>query len=175
MGDRCSVTLTLNGHLETGDQVEKLFKVLATYDYHPRYGERPVAQQMADQDYPIEVYCDEVNYGNTEDLEGELEDIEGLAWSLDKGAGGGYGPSSSSYSPDRGFASASNTDYDGDPCLTAYSLREMLVKPNPLREIREWLQEAAEAQGLDLPDLTLGEDAKRAVAAAIAKGALEIA
>lgn len=175
MGDRCDVTLTLKGHLETWAQVQKLMEVLDTHGLGPQWNEPPLLQQLIDAAYPIQAYCEEVNYGNTEDLETDMEAIEGLGWTFDKTAGGGYGPSSSSYFPGLGHYQSSEQLHDGDPALGHYQLRTILAQPNPLTKIREWMQEQDKATGNDLPDITLGDDAKRGVAAMLAKAALQIA
>lgn len=173
MGDRCYLMLTLNGHIETLDQLNEIAKMFAE-----RFDENSADRVVEKIAYAVATGFNpsfemhECNYANIDDEETLLQ-ICKMAYSVRHEAGGDYPGGRWFWSPEDGRFEA--IDADGECVLMLSQLKFALAKDDPLAEIKELVANADRAGGPGKPTFSVSDEVKVHLAKIVACQVLKVA
>jgi hypothetical protein len=170
MGDRCYLSIEIRGPITSLKTLVKVVKAISEENLYPNGGGNDYLGELIAPGLPT-FSADEVNYANIDDLEVVLQGL-GVAYSVDHGSGGDYGPGCWSWCPEHGRSEA-DMAHGGGPVLDI-SVIEHAINKKGLDGVKKLLTTAWRAAGKkDLPEkMVFGGNAERYVAKRLAAEAL---
>ena len=161
MGDRCSVTVTLHGHIETievfKEVVEAIHSELLVFDSNAREVATAMREAAEDNTNPY-FEADEVNYGNIEPLEDVLK-AHRIDYHVDQSNGDNYPGEARSYC-------SSDDSYEksiycfGDAVFYANELTAAVASSDCKKFVEDLLASADRSRGVGLPSFSLGHEVR---------------
>jgi hypothetical protein len=171
VSDTCWLGLQLHGDIESPWTLVRVCKAIrdeGLVDEFDAGSDITVRDMLGYLDIHTTFVKYECSYGNIEDLEATLQRL-GVSYSVDQGAGNGYGAMLWSYTPDDGRNTVIASD--GEAMFSVESVDRQLTIGG-VSAVNEMIADAHKAVGGALPPLSLSGRAERMVSALMMKEAL---
>lgn len=183
MGDRCYLSFTVRGHVNTVQQMTNIIEALQTQGMEAEtYVNGPNGQYTRIDGLEEEFLnailhnenpCfvdEECNYANIEGLEQVMQTM-GIAYNVSHGSGSEYPAGVFSWCREFGRHEAVQGEGGGGTMLDLSAVKAVLDDPTALAQL---IVDAEKAEGEGLPNFTVGEEVRQYFAPQIAKAALGI-
>jgi hypothetical protein len=158
MGDRCRLTTSIHGHIETVEQLGKIIEALEleclTPESGPDHEDYYKQFLLAIEQNEAASFTDEqCNYAEIDAAEKALQAL-GMPYFVSHDEGGDYGAGCWSWSPATGTTHAPRTKEE-EAYITTSALSTALANENAIEAIKALIHQCDIAEGKSLPPFTV--------------------